>query len=194
MDHTLRHTLISTRKQLSPKLQAEKSALIVSSVLQCPAFINASNIAIYHAVNGEADPAALSNKILPSGKQKRFYLPILSPNKNQGLLFGEFTTKTKFKNNKFNIPEPLFNADALVEGRSLDLIIVPLLGFDSNGNRLGMGGGYYDRCFAFKKGKKTKPVLLGFAYDFQQIDSLNPESWDVRLDMIATESQFIDLT
>ena len=68
---------------------------------------------------------------------------------------------------------------------------MPLLGFDLKGNRLGMGGGYYDRCLAFKKSKVKKPILLGFAYDFQQVDLLSAEPWDIGLDAIATESQFI---
>ncbi len=70
---------------------------------------------------------------------------------------------------------------------------MPLLGFDAEGNRLGMGGGYYDRSFAFKQSHINTPILLGFAYDFQQVDTLTPEPWDIRLDIIATENHLVYL-
>ena len=194
MKNTVRNTLRKKRSQLSLELQRSKSEKIISLVKQNKAFIDATNIGFYHSVRGEADPAELRNLETPQNHHKRFYLPVLSPDKNQGLLFGEVTSQTQFKNNKFDIPEPVFNKNNLVEGKSLDLVLVPLLGFDNKGNRLGMGGGYYDRCFAFKKHTKTKPILMGFAYDFQEIDSLNPEAWDVGLDMVATESRLITIS
>lgn len=74
--------------------------------------------------------------------------------------------------------------------RSLDLVVMPLLAFDTAGSRLGMGGGFYDRSFAFKRrsGKRSnKPHLTGIAYQFQQAEALNRQTWDVPLDAISTE-------
>ncbi len=194
MEHPLRASLKDKRTSLSKKLQAEKSKNIIETVKKSEAFQNAINIGIYYSVKGEADPADLITEAKKENSNKAFYLPVLSADKQQGLLFGQLTPTTKFKNNRFSIPEPIFEKSDLVTGEQLDLVMVPLLGFDINGNRLGMGGGFYDRCFAFKKNKTdTTTLLMGFAYDFQQIDKLTPESWDVKLDLVATETQLIDL-
>ena len=66
----------------------------------------------------------------------------------------------------------------------LDCALVPLLVFDSDGNRIGMGGGYYDKFF---KNPKTRPLLIGIAYEIQKAEKIIPQKWDVRMDMIATE-------
>lgn len=194
MKQDLRSQLKTKRSGLSADLQQQKSAKIVAIVRTSEAFKQATNIGYYHSVRGEADPAGVFELTLSAENHKRFYLPVLSPNENQGLLFGEVTADTQFENNRFSIPEPVFNQKKLVTGESLDLVLVPLLGFDSNGNRLGMGAGFYDRCFAFKKSGIAKPLLMGFAYDFQQVDRLVPEEWDVRLDLIATEAQLIQVS
>lgn len=194
MEHELRTTLKEKRAALTRENQTQKSHNIVKTVKTSEAYLNSSKIGIYHSVKGEADPKELITEAIHDKSDKTFYLPVLASNKQQGLLFGQLTQDTKFKDNKFGIPEPEFDEDKLVKGDYLDLVLVPLLGFDKNGNRLGMGGGFYDRCFAFKKKQQQNtPLLMGFAYDFQEIDSLSPESWDVGLDLVATETQLIDL-
>ena len=117
MKQDLRSQLKNKRSQLSVDLQQKKSANIVAIVRQSEAFKQAKNIGFYHSVRGEADPAELFNSTISSEKPKRFYLPMLSPNENQGLLFGEVTVDTQFENNKFSIPEPVFNQEELVTGR-----------------------------------------------------------------------------
>ncbi len=193
MEHILRTSLKEKRASLSKTEQAEKSHRVVETVCSSKAYLQAKNIGIYHSVRGEADPSELIPLAKKEDTHRTFYLPVLSKDKQQGLLFGELTATTQFKNNRLSIPEPVFEEHNLINGETLDLVLVPLLGFDKNGNRLGMGGGFYDRCFAFKKNKPNKPLLMGFAYDFQEIDELIPESWDVQLDLIATESQLITL-
>ena len=75
--------------------------------------------------------------------------------------------------------------------RQLDVVIAPLVAFDESLNRLGMGGGYYDRTFAFRKRARVlrRPVLIGVAYSFQRVDRLQPENWDVPLDVVITEKE-----
>lgn len=182
----IRKVLLFKRKQLTKQEQQKKSKLIANLVKQSTAFKQAKKIAFYHAVRGEADPSSLM------GNEKQFYLPILSPNKDQGLVFAPIDQNTQYENNQFSIPEPIVKAEDFINAETLDLVIMPLLGFDLTGNRLGMGGGYYDRSFAFKKTLVEKPILMGFAYDFQQVDELGTEPWDVGLNAIATESQFVD--
>ena len=70
----------------------------------------------------------------------------------------------------------------------LDLVLAPLVVFDGNRNRIGMGGGFYDRSFAFRKNSEhTIPVLIGVAHEIQKVDRIVPEEWDVQLDMIVTD-------
>jgi 5-formyltetrahydrofolate cyclo-ligase len=90
--------------------------------------------------------------------------------------------------NRYNILEP--ENKNILSPENLDLVIVPLLGFDLQGHRLGMGGGYYDRTFAFLSGKQpTKPILIGLGFADQQINSLPSDSWDVPLAGVLTEEK-----
>lgn len=185
MKDQIRKKLKSQRANLSLELFNSLSSDIAKNIKETDEFKSAQRIGFYHSVRGEADPSSLKTL------DKSFFLPVLSKNKDEGLVFIQLTDETQFENNKFNIPEPVFNEETIVSAQTLDLVLVPLLAFDKKGNRLGMGGGFYDRTFAFKKDKNIKPILLGYAYDFQEIDALEPESWDVGLDIIATESGII---
>jgi len=181
----IRLKLRKQRAELSPESFTEMSSAIAANVRESDIFKAAKNIGFYHSVRGEADPSSLQTN------EKHFFLPVLSKNLDEGLVFIELNEETEFEDNKFAIPEPIYDEGKIVSAKTLDLVLVPLLGFDKNGNRLGMGGGFYDRCFAFKKQQNTKPIMMGYAYDFQEVESLEPESWDVGLDMIATESKII---
>jgi 5-formyltetrahydrofolate cyclo-ligase len=181
----LRSTIRQKRTALSKQSQQQKSEKIINHVLSSSIFRKSKNIAFYFAVYGEADPSKLVESNLSNKKQ--FYLPVLSTDLSQGLLFAPTQESTQYSKNNFSIPEPICDKSDLLSGDALDLVIVPLLGFDQQGNRLGMGGGFYDRSFAFKKDKQIKPILMGFSYDFQEVDALQAEDWDVPLDFIATE-------
>jgi 5-formyltetrahydrofolate cyclo-ligase len=107
------------------------------------------------------------------------------------LWFTPYAADSELVQNRFGIPEPRVLPRRRVPPWRLDLILVPLVGFDSAGNRLGMGGGFYDQTLAFlqRRSHWRKPRLLGIAYDFQQLDQLPAEPWDIPLDGIATESR-----
>lgn len=185
MKDQTRQKLRTQRAELSQESFNTMSSAIAYNVINSDVFKNTKRVGFYHSVRGEADPSSLKTL------DKQFFLPVLSKNLDEGLVFIELNDDTKFENNKFEIPEPIYDEEKIIAGNSLDLVIVPLLGFDKEGHRLGMGGGFYDRCFAFKKMNNSKPILMGYAYDFQEIEALKPESWDVDLDMIATESGLI---
>jgi 5-formyltetrahydrofolate cyclo-ligase len=189
---TLRSTLRQQRANLSPALQKQKSESIVQHIQQSQVFKSATHIAFYSPVQGEVNPlpvTQLNSKIIAN---KYFYLPILQGNEAP-LLFAPFSNQSEWLNNRFEIPEPVYKKSELITADALDLVLMPLLGFDKQGNRLGMGGGFYDRTFAFKKQKNSKPTLMGIAYDFQEVESLKAEDWDIPLDYMVTESQFTSL-
>lgn len=187
MKDQIRQRLRLQRAELPLKSFNKMSATIAKNISESKVFKDAQRIGFYHSVKGEADPSSLRTT------RKHFFLPVISKNLNEGLVFIEMNNDTQFENNKFSIPEPVYDEEKIVAANTLDLVIVPLLGFDRKGNRLGMGGGFYDRCFAFKKQENTKPILVGYAYNFQELDTLKAEPWDVGLDMIATESELIKI-
>jgi 5-formyltetrahydrofolate cyclo-ligase len=98
--------------------------------------------------------------------------------------------------NRYGIPEPELPEAALIEPDAMDVVLVPLLAFDRHGMRLGTGGGYYDRSFAFlqQRERPTRPLLIGIGYAFQEVEMLVAEAWDVRLDFVATEAELIQCT
>ena len=73
----------------------------------------------------------------------------------------------------------------------MDLLFLPLVAFDTHGNRMGMGGGFYDRSLAFLQQKNglKKPVLAGLAHEIQKVEQLLTQNWDIPLDFVITEKQ-----
>jgi 5-formyltetrahydrofolate cyclo-ligase len=123
---------------------------------------------------------------------KQVYLPILAGNPQEHLVFAPYRSDTKLKPNRFGIPEPQIGNEELLTPQYLDLVLTPLVAFDASGTRLGMGGGFYDRTFAFLNhpGHFSKPRLFGLAYELQRVDHLPRQPWDVPLQGIITERAF----
>lgn len=122
----------------------------------------------------------------------RYHLPILGP--RHQLQFGSFRAGDTVRANRFGIPEPA-EPDRLLAPVDLDLVLMPLTAFDRSGNRLGSGGGWYDRSFSFRAdGSRTSPILVGIAYADQETASVPHEPWDVRMDMVITDRELIRCT
>lgn len=94
--------------------------------------------------------------------------------------------------NRFGILEPAA-IGAPMPAKQFDVVLVPLVAFDRAGNRLGMGAGFYDRAMAFRLNnpKTLRPLLVGLAHHFQEVNSLNAQAWDVPLDVILTDRELI---
>ncbi|MCB1828306.1 MAG: 5-formyltetrahydrofolate cyclo-ligase, partial [Coxiellaceae bacterium] len=148
-------------------------------------FQQSQHIGFYKAHKGELDPAALLHEALAQGKT--CYLPTLDPMTDNQLIFVNYDHGETLVKNRFDIPEPMMKPTNVIGAKMMDLVITPLVAFDTNGNRLGMGKGFYDRTFAFKINDSTKPILMGFGYAFQESTGLKPKSWDVPLDYVTTE-------
>ena len=143
----------------------------------------AERIALYLQNDAEMDPAPLVARLWRMGK--RVYLPVLHGPK---LWFMRHTPASRFTHNRFGIPEPDLPAGRRVPLLSLDLVLLPLVAFDNAGNRLGMGGGFYDRTFAHLRERRhlRRPRLVGVAYEMQRLAALPVETWDVPLAGIVT--------
>jgi 5-formyltetrahydrofolate cyclo-ligase len=147
-------------------------------------FKHSQNIACYFAVENEFDCAPIVKAIW--GAKKNCYLPILS--ETNTLEFALYDSHTDLKFNRYRILEP--DTSLYFPSDQLDLVLMPLVGFDLQGHRLGMGGGYYDRTFQFLHDKTIrKPFLLGLAFEFQKMEQIPVDPWDISMDGVLTEKQ-----
>jgi 5-formyltetrahydrofolate cyclo-ligase len=173
------------RAQLSKNALESAALQLFNRISVLPEFINASKIAAYSAVNGEISLNPVIDLALEMGKQ--IYLPNLDL---KSLRFSPYFHAQKMRINRFKLPEPDVTDDEMLAPEALDLVLTPLVVFDPQRNRIGMGGGYYDRSFEFRKQEGChNPILIGVAHELQKVDELVPEDWDVRLDMVVTDDE-----
>ncbi len=178
-------------RQRNRKLRAslEKSSLdkathaLYERIVTLPEYQQAKHIAAYFAVNGEIGLDPVIDHAL--SQDKNIYLPNLD---QKSLRFSPYFREQKMRINKFRLPEPDVGDDEMLQPGELDLVLAPLVVFDAKCNRIGMGGGFYDRSFAFRKlPENLSPVLIGVAHELQKVDEIAPEDWDVRLDKVVTD-------
>jgi len=183
----LRQHIFQLRQQLNQDAQAQKSAEISLHLLRHPWFDLSQHIACYLAFKGEVATGEIIQTLWQ--KKKSCYLPIVDAEHFQ-LAFALYNSETQMEKNRYGIEQPVYEPEAIILPIELDVVIMPLVGFDKRGNRLGMGAGFYDRSLAFKsqQTKPLKPRLIGLAYDFQRVDELPVQAWDVKLDAVVTES------
>ena len=182
----LRTRIKQKREQLSSENVDQLGSAIFSNLLDSKILEDKSRIAIYYSVNNEVATMQIIKHLWT--KDKELFLPIIKSNQ---LVFGSYKSGDNLSNNKFDIPEPATPTEELITADVLDLVVVPLVAFDSDCNRLGMGGGYYDRALAFKKtsSKTNSPLLIGLAYELQKVNILEMNSWDIPMDGIISESK-----
>lgn len=185
----LRQRLIDQRRALAPGERIAAAQGLRRSLEQLPEYLTDARVAGYWASHGELPLNLVMPPLAARGQQ--FLLPVIGEHKQ--LRFAPWTAGDAVQANRYGIPEPVHPVELLAPFQ-LDLVLVPLLGFDRRGNRLGYGGGYYDRSFAFlsEQVRPTEPLLVGVAYAFQELEIVNREPWDVALDFIATDRELID--
>lgn len=179
----LRQILRRCRRELPQSQQIENSQRAAQVFLRSPWAQRPKRIALFFAQDGELDTEFLIQQLWRRGHQ--VYLPVIT---KSGLMrFGRYQSDTPLKANQFGILEPVVKPGAWLQANALDLVLMPLVGFDLQGHRLGMGGGFYDKTFAFKRFSSRKPVLIGWAHQCQQVESLSAQVWDVPMDAVITE-------
>lgn len=181
----LRKSLRKSRRSLTLLQQKQASRALTRQLLKHPQVIRSRHIALYLANDGEIDPAIFAAEARRHGKV--CYLPVLHPVLHNRLWFVRYDSEAELLLNQFGIPEPAIKRGSRRPVRALDLVLLPLVGFDVAGGRLGMGGGFYDRTFAFKRAGTYSPFLMGLAHECQKVESLPIASWDVPLDGVVTD-------
>lgn len=180
------------RAALSSEERHHLSQKICQRVLSSEYFIKANEVALYLAAQGEVEAKTLIDFALDNNK--RIYLPTLDPHDKTRMHFIRYKHGDSLILNRFGMPEPVLAEDKIIEAKKLDLVLCPLVAFDEHANRVGMGGGFYDRHFAFKnqdeaKNAESPPTLVGLAYDFQKVDAIEPAPWDVPMSAVVSEKK-----
>lgn len=182
---SLRQQMRQIRRSLSPFQQRHAAHLLHQRICRHSLFQGVRHIAFYLPNDGEISPWPLLRYAWSQGKT--CYLPVMHPLRPGYLLFVKVEPDTPLYRNRWGIHEPRPQAAKIRKPQQLDLVLVPLVAFDERGERVGMGKGYYDRCFSFRRGKQGKPLLLGIAHEEQKITgNIQPAPWDVPMDAVVT--------
>lgn len=180
----IRKQIRQARQQLSIVEQQVAALALAEQFLKLPELLNSQHIAVYLHNDGEIATAELINSLWRLGKS--VYLPVLHPFTSGYLLFQRYQPNTMLASNKYGIAEPILSCQDIKVVAELDLILTPLVAFDAQGQRMGMGGGFYDRTFA--KQPLAQQRLIGLAHDCQKVANIPTAAWDVPLPMVLTPS------
>ncbi len=188
----LRTRLRRQRADLHANERVKAATALADHLADLPEILTDQRVAGYWASDGELPLAAVVPHLLARGQT--FLLPVLPAQRRGAMHFAPWRTGAPVQANYFGIPEPVVGKEPLVAADALELVLVPLVGFDRRGHRLGMGGGYYDATFAFlNQGTRPRePLLVGIAYAFQEVPELEPAGHDVHLDFVCTERELIE--
>lgn len=183
----IRREYRAKRQALTAKAQQSASEALLNNVKKHRVLNGVKTLALYLPNDGELDPSALIQFAWQHKIQT--YLPVLHPFHKQSLLFLHYDETTQLVPNKYGIPEPRVTCPAICPLSALDMILTPLVAFDASGNRMGMGGGFYDRTLAHTSHKTTR--IIGLAHDCQEMPQVPIENWDIPLQTILTPTRLI---
>jgi 5-formyltetrahydrofolate cyclo-ligase len=186
----LRKEIRAQRRALSIKQQQQHMEAMTRQLCRSPLFQRSRRIALYLPADGEMDTGLIL--ATTRARNKRCFLPVLRPGNCRRLWFAQYQAGDRLYSNRFGILEPNIHAQPPVTPWSLDLILMPLVAFDPKGNRLGMGGGFYDRTLSYLRTRRhwRSPKLIGIAHELQRTTAVNSMQWDIPLDGVVTEQNF----
>lgn len=183
----LRRSLRSQRQTLNAPERMAAAEAVAAHLQQHAAYARPGYVAGYWASGGEVPLHVLQLQLRPD---QIWCLPCVQPD---GMLrFAPWRAGDPLATNRYGIPEPNVATGSLLEPQEMHLVLLPLLGFDRSGNRLGMGAGYYDRSFAFRQDAAAPPTLIGIGYAMQELPPIEAQIWDVPLDAVVTEKELLD--
>lgn len=177
---TLRTQLRQRRDALPPHQCQAHSHAICEHLLAHPFYKNANTLGAYWAIGNEVDLSALIEQAHADGKR------IALPRINGTVMKFHLYTPEQTQINTYGITEPLDTCEVIPRSE-MDAVIMPLVGFDAQGHRIGMGGGFYDRYFSDQK-TATTPLRLGVAYEVQRTEQIKSNAWDIHLHTTITEA------
>ena len=177
----IRSDFLEKRRSFSQEQVQEKSALIFEKLFSLEEFSQAKNIGVYVSFKKEVETIKIIEKLLKDGKN--IYSPVMDIEKER-FSFAKISSLDSMIENKYGVLEP--TEKELVDVSKIEVFLVPGAVFDLQGNRIGWGKGYYDKFFGENKTNGTK---IGLFFEFQKVEAIDPESFDVKMDFIVTEKQ-----
>ena len=177
----LRQQLRAARRSLPAAQRLAAADALAERLLALPFAPQQGAVAGYWAMDGEI---ALHRWQLSLPQGVRYCLPVLD---GRVLRFAPWKPGQGLVSNRYGIPEPDVDRADTLGPEDMDLVVTPLTGFDAACGRLGMGGGWYDRSFAFRHRQAPPPWLVGVGFASQQVPALPVAAWDVPVDAICTE-------
>jgi 5-formyltetrahydrofolate cyclo-ligase len=177
---------VRQRRAAVPVSEARAAAVrAVHRLWSLPMMARARSLALYLPAGSELDCTPLAVQAWRRGRA--VFLPVISGN---ALRFAPFVAASELRLNRFGIPEPIAPVRQWRRALQLDVIVAPLVAFDIEGQRLGMGAGYYDRTLDFTRRRScaSRPHFIALAFEAQKVATLPSASWDIRLDAVITES------
>ncbi len=180
----IRRHIRQRRRTLSVDQQTHLAQQAAARMMAYPPVVMAHTVALFLSFDGELDTRPLIEQLWRAGK--RVYLPVLHPFSPGNLLFLHYHPQSELVVNRLKIHEPKLDVRDVLPLAQLDVLVTPLVAFDSQGQRLGMGGGFYDRTLQNWQQYRLQPV--GYAHDCQRVDALPVEEWDIPLPAVITPS------
>ena len=180
----IRKEIRQRRREITSAQQRQFAEQAALRMMAWPPVVMARTVALFLSFDGELDTQPLIEQLWRSGK--RVYLPVLHPFSPGNLLFLHYHPHSELVTNRLKIQEPKLDVRDVLPLSQLDVLITPLVAFDEQGQRLGMGGGFYDRTLQNWRAYGVQPV--GYAHDCQRVDKLPVEEWDVPLPAVITPS------
>ena len=179
----LRRELRQRRRDLPASVRIAAANTLADRLLALPFMPSSGHVAGYWAMDGEIGLHAFQLRLPPT---LTYCLPLLHA--DETLRFAPWRAGAPLVTNRFGIPEPDIDPDDALPASEMAMLVLPLVGFDARGARLGMGGGWYDRSLAFRHARPAPPWLVGAGFALQQVETLPLEAWDVRLDAVCSEA------
>jgi 5-formyltetrahydrofolate cyclo-ligase len=183
--NSLRAAALTARRNMRPDERHDASQIICRRLTQSSIFFASHSIGCYLPAYDEVDTLPVVERAWSANK--RIFVPVLR--KHHKMLFREMLPGTTLEKNGYGIWEPI--SGAFVSPRNLDVVIAPTVAFDDFGNRIGMGGGYFDRCFAYLLHRKLwlRPKLIGVAFSCQKVEKIPANPWDIPLYKVFTDDR-----
>lgn len=181
----IRQQIRQRRRALTLTQQHHFAEQAAARMMAYPPMVMAHTVALFLSFDGELDTRPLIEQLWRSGK--RVYLPVLHPFSPGNLLFLHYHPHSELVMNRLKIYEPALDVRDVLPLNRLDVLVTPLVAFDAQGQRLGMGGGFYDRTLQHWQEYTLQPV--GYAHDCQFVEALPVEEWDIPLPAVVTPSK-----
>ena len=184
---SLRREMRILRQALDDAQRQAAASGLLRNLMTLDAFTAADSVALYLVNDGEIDPINVMHWCWKNAR--RTYVPIVIQQQGNSLVFAPVGPDSEFGENRFGIPEPVVDEAEIIGAADLDLVLLPLVAFDASGNRIGMGGGFYDRTFEFVRDQDVRaPTMIGIAHELQRVPQIESESWDIPLSTVVTDS------